>query len=632
MIIGRAPRTRKYPQKLIQSIALFVLSISLGLMMLTSSGHSADITLAWNANSETDIAGYKVYYGTASQNYDWVLDIGKVTTYTVTGLTSGSNYYFAVTAYDTSDLESTYSNQVSASACTYSISPQSENFTASGGTGFVRVSTQSGCSWTASSGVSWMTITSGNSGTGNGTVSYSISSNTNSSPRTASSTIARNTLTVTQAGSSSTTYTITSSAGTGGTISPSGAVTVTKGTNRTFTITPISGYSISGVTVDGSSVGTVGTYTFSNVTANHTISASFKADTTSYTITSSAGTGGTISPSGAATVTKGTNRTFTITPNSGYSISGVTVDGSSVGTVGTYTFSNVTANHTISASFKADTTKYTLTVKKLGTGTGTITNNPSGSTFSPGTVVTLTASPDAGSSFAGWSGGCSGTSPTCRMTMNANVSVTASFTLSQASSNMTITSPDGGEILSTGSTWSITWTAPSEAVRFNIFYSTNNGSSWRTIARNVTGTSYQWHIPVVRNNKQCKVRVVGYNARGEKIASDISAGTFAIQVVRLTSLNGGQELTSGTSSTIQWTTYSTARDVANAKLMYTLNGGRRWKKIESLSSNPGSYTWTVPDADNTLTECKVKVILKAAGGATVGSDESDDFFSINPAS
>jgi len=198
---------------------------------------------------------------------------------------------------------------------------------------------------------------------------------------------------------------------------------------------------------------------------------------------------------------------------------------------------------------------------------------------------------------------------------------------------MTITSPDGGEILSTGSTWTITWTAPSEAVRFNLFYSTNNGFSWRTIARNVTGTSYQWHIPaVVRNNKQCKVRVVGYNARGGKIASAISAGTFAIQVARITSLNGSQELTSGTSSTIQWTTYSTARDVTNAKLMYTLNGGKRWKKIENLSSNPGSYTWTVPDADNTLTECKVKVILKAAGGATVGSDESDDFFSINAAS
>jgi len=91
-------------------------------------------------------------------------------------------------------------------------------------------------------------------------------------------------------------------------------------------------------------------------------------------------------------------------------------------------------------------------------------------------------------------------------------------------------------------------------------------------------------------------------------------------------------LASGTSSTIEWTTYSTARDVAKAKLVYTLNGGRRWKKIENLSSNPGSYTWTVPDADNTFTECKVKVILKAAGGSTVGIDESDDFFSISPAS
>jgi hypothetical protein len=70
-----------------------------------------------------------------------------------------------------------------------------------------------------------------------------------------------------------------------------------------------------------------------------------------YTITASAGTGGTISPSGTVTVTQGGSQTFTITPNTGYSISDVTVDGVSVGAVSSYTFSNVTANHTIVATF-----------------------------------------------------------------------------------------------------------------------------------------------------------------------------------------------------------------------------------------------------------------------------------------
>src|SRR5581483_1246917 len=74
-----------------------------------------------------------------------------------------------------------------------------------------------------------------------------------------------------------------------------------------------------------------------------------------FTITASAGSGGTISPSGAVNVNQGSSQTFTITPNSGFAVSSVTVDGTNVGTVSTYTFSNVQANHTISAAFNAVT-------------------------------------------------------------------------------------------------------------------------------------------------------------------------------------------------------------------------------------------------------------------------------------
>lgn len=72
---------------------------------------------------------------------------------------------------------------------------------------------------------------------------------------------------------------------------------------------------------------------------------------TTHTITATAGNGGSISPNGAVTVNNGENKTFTITPNSGYAISNVLVDGQSVGAVRSYTFSNVRSNHTISASF-----------------------------------------------------------------------------------------------------------------------------------------------------------------------------------------------------------------------------------------------------------------------------------------
>jgi lysophospholipase L1-like esterase len=74
---------------------------------------------------------------------------------------------------------------------------------------------------------------------------------------------------------------------------------------------------------------------------------------TSYTITASAGTGGTITPSGSVLVAQSSNQTFTIAANAGNTISGVTVDGTNVGAVASYTFSNVQANHTISATFSA---------------------------------------------------------------------------------------------------------------------------------------------------------------------------------------------------------------------------------------------------------------------------------------
>jgi hypothetical protein len=70
-----------------------------------------------------------------------------------------------------------------------------------------------------------------------------------------------------------------------------------------------------------------------------------------YTITATAGNGGSISPSGSVEVNEGENKTFNIAPNTNYSIADVTVDGVSVGVVNTYTFSNVNSNHTISATF-----------------------------------------------------------------------------------------------------------------------------------------------------------------------------------------------------------------------------------------------------------------------------------------
>ncbi len=160
------------------------------------------------------------------------------------------------------------------------------------------------------------------------------------------------------------TNTITASAGANGSISPAGAVPVNYGANQTFTITPAANYHVMDVLVDGSSVGAVTSYPFNNVTANHTIQASFAIDTN--TITASAGANGSISPAGAVPVNYGANQTFTITPAANYHVMDVLVDGSSVGAVTSYPFNNVTANHTIQASFAIDTNTITASAEANG--------------------------------------------------------------------------------------------------------------------------------------------------------------------------------------------------------------------------------------------------------------------------
>lgn len=76
--------------------------------------------------------------------------------------------------------------------------------------------------------------------------------------------------------------------------------------------------------------------------------------TTAYTLTATAGEGGKISPSGKVRVSRNSDKTFTVTPNDGYVIADVLVDGKSVGAVGSYTFEKITREHTIAASFQAE--------------------------------------------------------------------------------------------------------------------------------------------------------------------------------------------------------------------------------------------------------------------------------------
>ena len=254
---------------------------------------------------------------------------------------------------------------------------------------------------------------------------------------------------------------IIASASAGGIISPNGTVSVTYGGSQSFTITPNSGYYLTGVFADGISQGQITSYTFTNVTTAHTISASFA---TNPVITASAGANGTISPNGTVNVTYGGSQSFTITPNSGYSITGVFVDSVSQGSITSYTFTNVTTAHTISASFALIPT-YTSLSPTAGPLAGGTSVNITGTGFTGATLVTF-----------------GGTSAYFTVNNATSITATAPANAIAGTVNVVITAP-GGSVTGTGA---YTYTAAPTFIGISPATGPSSGGTSVTI----TGTNF----------------------------------------------------------------------------------------------------------------------------------------------
>ena len=278
--------------------------------------------------------------------------------------------------------------------------------------------------------------------------------------------------------------------------------------------------------------------------------------------------------------------------------------------------------------------RYSLSLNKSGTGEGTVTSSSAGincgsdcrGVYNAGTVVTLTATPQTGSYFSGWSGsGCVGNGQ-CILTVNQSTRVIANFGLK---TSVNVISPNGGEVIPSGSTANIQWFASPDTVKVDLQYSIDNGITWANIATNMTGTSYNWGAPVPKNNrKRCLLKVRGYNASGIETGEDRSDSTFIIAVVEVMSPNGGENLKTGSIYTIRWATNVTNAPIANVRLLVTEDGGSTWNLIDTLTGNPGSYDWTVPNVSSN--NCRVKIILRDASSRIVGSDLSNGYFTIQP--
>ncbi len=200
--------------------------------------------------------------------------------------------------------------------------------------------------------------------------------------------------------------------------------------------------------------------------------------------------------------------------------------------------------------------------------------------------------------------------------------------------SVTVTSPNGGEVLTVGEVYPITWNATDNVgvARVSIYYSYDGGASYNFVD-SLPGApgSYDWIVPDTPST-QCLVKVYAYDGAGNS-DSDVSDNFFAIQedteapAVTVIQPNGGEVLTATYVYTIQWNASDNV-GITSTDIDYTYDAGNTWVDIVTLDGNPGSYDWTVPGTPSA--QCLVRVTCVDAA-TNSGFDVSDNFFTIQEA-
>ncbi len=187
---------------------------------------------------------------------------------------------------------------------------------------------------------------------------------------------------------------------------------------------------------------------------------------------------------------------------------------------------------------------------------------------------------------------------------------------------VTLTAPNGGELLQIGSNYNITWTSVG-VTNVWLRYRTGNmqAGNWTTIGTTSANIgNYNWAVPNTASTN-CLVQIIGDN--DQSLFDQSNAGfTIAQPTINLTSPNGGERWLSGTDHNVTWT----STGLTNVKLEYTTNNGANWNIMAAnIGVGEGSYfyNWEVPNTP--AANCKVRV--SDANNATI-NDASDNLFSI----
>ena len=375
-------------------------------------------------------------------------------------------------------------------------------------------------------------------------------------------------------------YTITATASAGGTISPAGATNVDCGLNQSYTITANTCYQLDSVYVDGANIGAPTSYTFSSVKAAHTINAYFSLKT--YTITATAGTGGTISSPGVTTLNCGDNITYTMTPNGGFIVDSIGVDGLNAGSASTYTFTNVMANHTIDVKFSSCTNPV-------------VVNAGANAAVCAGQTYTLSGSIGGSASSATWTTSGSGSFSPNTSTLNATYTPSAGDNTS-GSVILTLTTNDPvGPCPSDYAYMTLTINALPVINISGQVQICPSGSTTLTANASGTITGYQWDLngttTLGTTQSQVASAIGTYNVlvtNNHGCTNTASATTVAVDAPVI-SISGTSPICFGTSTTLTAVTTLTSGTVTG--YLWSLNGTSTGVTTSTTTvSQAGSYT------------------------------------------
>ena len=186
--------------------------------------------------------------------------------------------------------------------------------------------------------------------------------------------------------------------------------------------------------------------------------------------------------------------------------------------------------------------------------------------------------------------------------------------------NITIVSPNGGEILQGCTPFTITWTESGTSNFYDIDYSPNNGVTWVSVATafNTTGGSYSWIVPNISSN-QFKIRVTDNNTPS---TFDESDAVFTVEApLLLNSPNGGDSTTAFSLMPIVFSANNTSDQYL---LEYSANNGSTWSTIANNQTiTTGTYNWIAPNINTT----QALVRMTDVNNSCI-TDMSDSVFTI----